>query len=72
MLRSYLCNYSDFYTDVKETITVEGTADGNERNKKLIFKNNSPFSSCISKNNNTLTENAEDLDIIWAMYNLLE
>ena len=28
--------------------------------------------SCISKNNNTLTENVEDLDIVMAMHNLLE
>ena len=40
--------------------------------KKLAFKNNAPFVSCISKNNNTLTDNAEDLDIVMLMYNLLE
>ena len=39
--------------------------------KKLAFKNNAPFVSCISKNN-ILTDNAEDLDIIMPMYNLLE
>ena len=40
--------------------------------KKLAFKNNSPFTSCISKINNTLIDNAEDLDIVMPMYNLLE
>ena len=29
--------------------------------KKLAFKNNAPFISCISKINNTLIDNAEDL-----------
>ena len=44
----------------------------NKRNKELTFKNNVSFRSCISKINNTLTVNAEDLDIILLMYNLLE
>ena len=40
--------------------------------KKLAFKNNAPFISCSSKINNTLIDNAEDLDIVMLMYNLLE
>ena len=40
--------------------------------KKLAFKNNAPFISCFSKINNTLIDNAEDLDIVMPMYNLLE
>ena len=40
--------------------------------KKLAFKNNAPFVSCISKINNTLIDNAEDLDILMPMNNLLE
>ena len=47
MLRSDLYDYSDAYTVVKETITVKGGNDAKTRNKKLIFKNNSPFRSCI-------------------------
>ena len=34
-----------------------------KRNKKLNFKKNTPFRSCISKINNTFADNAEDLDI---------
>ena len=30
------------------------------------------FTSCISKINNTLIDNAEDLDVVMHMYNLLE
>ena len=41
-------------------------------NKKIAFTNNAPFISCISKINNTLIDNAEDLDIVIPMYNLLE
>ena len=40
--------------------------------KKLAFKNNAPFTSCVSKINNTLIDNAEDLDIVIPMYNLRE
>ena len=40
--------------------------------KELTLKNNGPFVSCISKINNTLIDNAEDLDVAMPMYNLLE
>ena len=35
-------------------------------------KINAPFGSCISKINNTLIDNAEDLYTLMLMYNLLE
>ena len=57
MLRSSLCDYSDAYIFVKGSISVNNTeaaaADPNNRNKKVIFKNCAPFTSCISKINNT-------------------
>ena len=40
--------------------------------KKLVFKNNAPFISCISKINRVKIENAEDLDVVMPIYNLLE
>ena len=69
-LRSDLCNFSDAYIVVKEKINV--TRPNNVYDKKLTFKNNAPFVSCISKINNTLVNNAEDLDIVMPMYNLFE
>ena len=72
MLRSDLCDCSDAYIVVKGTITVTGTADAKKGIKNLIFKNNTPFRSCISKINNTILDNAEYLDIVMPMYNLLE
>ena len=72
MLRSDLCHCSYAYIVVKRAITVTGTNNDNRVNRKLVFKNNAPFRSCISKINNTLIENAEDLDIVMPMYNLLE
>ena len=37
--------------------------------KKLTFKNNAPFRSCID---NAFIDNAENLDIVMPMYDLLE
>ena len=70
MLRSDLC--CDAYIVVKLLITVAGTNPNNRRNKKLIFKNNALFRSCITKINNTFVDDAENLDIVMPMYNLLE
>ena len=76
MLRSSLCDYSDAYILVKGNITVNNTAaDGaaaNNTNKKVIFKNCAPFTNCISKINNTQIDNAEYIDIVMPMYNLIE
>ena len=71
MLQSDLCDFSDAYIVVKGTIIVADSNDANY-NKKLAFKNNAPFISCISKINDTLIDNAEDLDIVMTMYNLIQ
>ena len=71
MLKSDLCDYSDAYIVVKGTITFTYTKLG-AYYKKLTFKNNAPFISCISKINNTLFDNAEDKDFVRSMYNLIE
>ena len=44
----------------------------NERGKGEIFKNCTPFIKCISRVNNTDTDNAQDIDIVMPMYNLIE
>ena len=76
MLNSSLCDYSDAYILVKGTITVNNTAaadaDANNANKKVIFKNCAPFTNCISENDNRQVDNAEDIDIVMPMYNLIE
>ena len=75
MLRSDLCDYSDTYILVKGKITVRKGRNNNDNNnaygKKLAFKNNAPFIYGISKINGKLIENAEDLDVVIPMYNLL-
>ena len=72
MLRSDLCDFSDAYIVVKRDITLEGDNDANKRNKNIAFKNNAPFINCISKINGVKIDNAEDLDVVMPMYNLLE
>ena len=79
MLRSNLCDYSDTYILVKGTITVTAPGANNnannirdKRNRPLILKNNVPFVSCITRINGELIEDADDLDIVTPMYNLLE
>ena len=72
MLRSDLCHFSDAYIVVKGDTTLEGDNDANKRNKNLVFKNNALFISCISKLNGIKIDNAEGLDVVMPMYNLLE
>ena len=76
MLRASLCDYSVAYILVKGNIRVNNTAadgsDANNTNKKVIFKNCAPFTSCISKINNTQIDNAKYIDIVMPMYDLIE
>ena len=76
MLRSSLCDYIDAYILVKENITVNNTAANgaaaNNTDKKVVFKNCAPFTNCIIKINSTQIDNAEYIDIVMLMYNLIE
>ena len=72
MWSSDLCNYSLAYIVVKERISVTVTDAANRRNKKVTFKNNASFRLCVSKINDTLVYNVEDLDVVIPMYNLSE
>ena len=75
MLKFSLCDYSDAYIFVKETITGNNTAAAgaaaNNNNKKVIFKNCAPFTKWISEINNTNVDDAKDLDTVMSMYNLI-
>ena len=74
MLRSDLCDFSDAYIVVKRSITLAKTDRRrfiDIRNRFLAFKNNAPFTNCISKINNVLIDKAEDLDVVMPMHNLL-
>ena len=71
MLRSDLCDFNDAYIVVKGDITV-GAPNSAKRNKAMAIKNNPPFFNCISKINGLKIDNAENLDVVMPMYNLLE
>ena len=43
-----------------------------ERNKGVIFENCAPFIKCISRINGTDIGNAQGIDVVMPMYNLIE
>ena len=52
--------------------TVDHGAATNNTNIKVIFKNCAPFTNCKNKINNTQIDNAEYIDIVLLMYNLMK
>ena len=75
-IRSNLYDYSDAYILAKRNITVPNTtaagAAVNNTNKNVIFKNFALFTDCITKINNTQVDDAQKIDIVIPMYNLIE
>ena len=69
-LRSHSCEYNDAYILVTGKISVTNLNDA-AYDRKLALKHNSLFFSCVTKINNTLIEDADDLDVVMPMYNLL-
>ena len=71
-----VCDHSDAYILVKGTITVANTAVqgqvNNGANKKVIFKNCAPFTSCVSRINDTKVDDAQYIDVVIPLYNLIE
>ena len=60
---------------LKGTITVPNAARAaapDNRNKKVIFKNCTPFIYCISEVSNTQIDYTHDIDVVMPMYNLIE
>ena len=78
MIISSLCDYSDAYILVKGIITIArvgydaAARSDDEKNRKVLFKNCVSFTDYISEANNTEIDNATDLDVITAMYNLID
>ena len=84
ILRNSICDYADSYIIVTanfKLISNFNTGNANEilqgkrlrvRNKNISFKNIAPFLKCIDKINGVEIDNAEDLDIVMNMYNLIE
>ena len=68
VIKSNLCDYSDAYILVTGNIT----ATGGDPNIRVAFKNCAPFTKCIIHINDEHVNNADNLDIIIQMYNLIE
>ena len=67
VLKSNLFYYNDAYILVRGDITIIG-----DNAYEVAFKNCRPFTECIAKINGTTTDDAEDLDLVMSMYNLME
>ena len=68
VIKKNLRDYSDAYSIVTENIT----AAGGGANDRVAFKNCAPFTKCIPHINSERVDNADNLDIIRPMYNLIE
>ena len=68
VIKSNLCDYSDAYILVTGDITIR---NGSE-NRKVAFKNCAPFTKCVTHINDEHVDNADYLDIVRPMYNLIE
>ena len=71
MLRFNLCDYSDAYIVIKETINVGVVANTNIDQKDDVLKNISPFRPSIIKIS-TLIDDAANLDIVMHRHNLYD
>ena len=67
-LESSLCDYSDAYILVAGKITVTG----GDNNTKVAFKNCAPYNKCRAEINETFVDEADIINILMPMYNLLE
>ena len=52
--------------------TAATVASVNNTRRKVIFKNYAPFTDCITEINNTKLDDAQKIDIIMPIYNLIE
>ena len=69
-LRLDLCDYSDADIVVKEKIDLWADVgkENDKAHKDFAFQNSTPFKSSISKINNKLTDNSEDIDVVMLIY----
>ena len=71
--KTFTADDIDAPNNTAANFNATNTANNNAlTDKKLVFKNNAPFINCISKINGVKIDNAEDLDAVMPMYNLLE
>ena len=57
---------------IHQNLEQEIEIEADERNKGVTFKNCAPFTKCISRINGIDIGNAQDIDIVMPMFNLIE
>ena len=67
ILKSNFCDYSNAYILVIVDIAVIAAPA-----TQVAFKNCAQFTKCISKINGTTIDDAEHLDLVMSVYNLIE
>ena len=71
--KTFTANNFDAPNNTAGNVIATNTENNNVfGEKRLDFKNNAPFISCISNVIGVQIDNAEDLDVVMPMYNLLE
>ena len=71
-IRDDLCDFSDAYIVVTGKINATNVGNNiNIYNRKVALKSSPPFFNCVLQIKNQLIEDAQDLDIVNPMYNLL-
>ena len=68
VIKSNLCDYSDAYI----LVTGDITTAGGDANTKVALKNSAPSTKCVTHINDEHVDNADNLDIVTPMYNLIE
>ena len=68
VIKSGPCDYSDAYI----LLTGNITETGSDANTRVAFKNCATFAKCITHKNDEHFDNADNVDMIMPMYNLIE
>ena len=68
VIKSNLCDYSDAYI----LVTGDITATGGNADTRVALKDCAPFTKCITHINDEHVDNADNLDTVMPMYNLIE
>ena len=66
-IKSNLCEYNNVYRLARGNLTIIG-----HQVTQVAFKYCAPFIKGITKNGGTTIDDAEDLDLVMPMYNLIE
>ena len=65
--KSNLCDYNNAYILVRDDITVTAAPQ-----MQVAFKNCALFTKCTTKSDGATTDDAENLDLVMPMYNLIK